>query len=309
MSSKKIALIVNPNSANGRTGRKWPEIRAMAVNRLGPFNTWVTTGPGDAINLARQCVHSGSEIVVCVGGDGTLNEVINGLMHERGFIDPGVILGIIPSGTGCDFVRSMDIPNDLKTALDNIAHNRSRCIDLGKLTYRNHDGDIACRYFHNVVSFGLGGEVDKRVNRTTKMFGGFVSFVWATLISVLSYKKKHIALSIDHGFYQDVIAWNVAVANGSYHGGGMCVAPGADLYDGIFQVTVIGDLKTHEVFMNLPKLYNGRIYDHQKIVKLTGREIWASSPQEVLVDMDGEQPGRLPVHVEIIPSAINIICR
>jgi diacylglycerol kinase (ATP) len=305
---KQITFIVNPNSANGATGRQWPTIGLKAKDRLGLFETLVTTGPGDATRLTRQAVLSGAEIVVCVGGDGTLNEVINGLMNQKGSIESKVLLGYIPRGTGCDLAKSIPVPLNLDRALDNIVSHRNRKIDLGKLTYRDHKGRESYRYFHNVLSFGLGGEVDARVNRTSKLFGGFLSFIWATLISILRFDKKQIQLCVDNFFDEEVTVWNVAVANGQYHGGGMRVAPGAEINDGLFQVTVIGDLSIPEVFWNLPRLYNGKIYEQKKITKLIGRRVVASSTQVVLLDMDGEQPGRLPVAIEMVPSALSIIC-
>ncbi|MBW1702014.1 MAG: diacylglycerol kinase family lipid kinase [Deltaproteobacteria bacterium] len=307
MASKKITFIVNPNSSNGATGKEWPRIQAKATDILGSFTTCLTTSQGHATRLARQAIDSGSEIVVCVGGDGTLNEVINGFVNEKGSIEQGVLLGFIPRGTGCDFVKSISIPSDPDKGLKNILSCRYRTIDLGRLTYQDHDGGSSCLYFHNVLSFGLGGEVDERVNRTTKVFGGFVSFILATLISILLYSKKRIQLRVDDYFDEEVTCWNVAVANGQYHGGGMLVAPGASLSDGLFQITVLGDLHLAQVFWNLPRLYNGKIYEHKKITKLTGRRIEASSSQQVLLDMDGEQPGCLPAVVEIVPSAIRII--
>ena len=185
---------------------------------------------------------------------------------------------------------------------------RHRRIDLGRLIYRDHAGRALSRYFHNVVSFGLGGEVDARVNRSTKACGGFVSFVWATLVSLVRYQRKCIHLRVDDHFDREVRVWNVAVANGGYHGGGMHVAPGADPEDGLFQVTVIGDLSLAQVVANLPRLYNGRIYGHEKIWRVTGKRITASAAQPVLLDMDGEQPGRLPVIIEMVPAALSLIC-
>jgi len=307
LEASKITFIVNPNSSNGSTEKEWPQIKAKAEDILGPFMTSITTSPGHATQLTRQAIDSGSEIVVCVGGDGTLNEVINGFANEKGSIEQGVLLGFIPRGTGCDFVKSISIPGDPESALKNILGRRCRTIDLGRLTFQDHDGQSSCLFFHNVVSFGLGGEVDERVNRTTKMFGGFVSFIWATLVSILLYNKKRIRLRVDDSFNEEVLSWNVAVANGECHGGGMRVAPGASLCDGLFQITVVGDLNLGQVFWNLPKLYNGKIYEHKKITKLIGRRVAASSSQLVLLDMDGEQPGKLPAVVEIVPSAIRII--
>jgi len=308
MLTKRITFIVNPNSANGATGRQWPKIHLQAKDRLGSFEVLVTTGPGDATRFTQQAVLSGVDMVVCVGGDGTLNEVVNGLMNEKGSLEAEVLLGYIPRGTGCDLAKSLPVPLNLEKALDNILSCKNRQIDLGKLTYRNQWGLESYRYFHNVLSLGLGGEVDVRVNRTSKVFGGFLSFMWATLISILRFDKKRVHLRVDDLFDEEVTIWNVAVANGQYHGGGMLVAPGAAINDGLFQVTIIGDLSMPGVFWNLPRLYNGKIYEHQKIIKLIGRRVVASSAQEVLLDMDGEQPGRLPVVIEMVPSALSIIC-
>jgi diacylglycerol kinase (ATP) len=305
---KKIAFVVNPNSANGTTGREWPEIEAMAKDCLGEFESRLTTAPGDAKGLAAQVIRSGAETVVCVGGDGTLNEVVNGVMNATSGANREVLVGYIPRGTGCDLTRTIPLPRNLDEAFENIIHRRHRFFDLGRLRYLGHSGQTSVRYFHNVASFGLGGEVDRRVNEGSKFFGGFVSFIWATLFAVLRFSKKPITLRVDDQFHEEVVCWNVAVANGQYHGGGMWVAPGAIPNDGLFQVTIIGDLSLAQVFQNLPKLYNGKIYEVDKVRMLTGRCIEASSSQDVLLDLDGEQPGMLPVFIEMVPGAFPLIC-
>ncbi len=307
MSSRKITFIVNPSAAMGSTGREWHIIKALAKDRLGPFQALLTTGPGDAIRLTRRALLEGADLIVCVGGDGTLNEVVNGFMEEDSSIRPEAMLGFIPRGTGCDFIKTVPIPRKLNRALDLIIDSHARPIDLGRLRYRDHHGHYSSRYFHNVVSFGLGGEVDERVNRTTRVFGGFISFICATLISILIYNKKQIHLKVDNCFDQRVISWNVVVANGQYHGGGMWVAPGASVDDGLFHVTVIGDLTLAEVFLNLPKLYNGKIYQLKKVSTLVGKRVEAYSDQRVLLDVDGEQPGLLPVIIDIVPEALLLI--
>ena len=246
-------------------------------------------------------------MVICIGGDGTLNEVVNGFMGEDGPIRPEAVLGFIPLGTGCDFIKTVPIQRDANRALDLIRDPHVRPIDLGRLRYTDHNGNPACRYFHNVTSFGLGGEVDERVNRTTKAFGGFISFMWATLISLLIYDKKRIHLRVDTSFAQEVMIWNVVVANGQYHGGGMWVAPDASVDDGLFHITVIGDLSLPQVFLNLPNLYNGKIYQVQKVTTLVGKRVEACSDQRVLLDVDGEQPGQLPVIIEMVPKALPLI--
>ena len=307
MASKKIAFIVNPNAAMGSASKEWPRIEALARDRLGPFQAQLTAGPEDATGLARQALIEGAEVVVCIGGDGTLNEVVNGFMGEDGPIRPDALLGFIPLGTGCDLIKTVPIPRDVNRALDLIRDRHVRPIDLGRLQYRDHNGNSAYRYFHNVTSFGLGGEVDERVNRTTKAFGGFVSFMWATLISLLIYDKKRIHLRVDDSFDQEVMIWNVVVANGQYHGGGMWVAPDASVDDGLFHVTVLGDLTLSKVFLNLPNLYNGKIYQVEEVTTFVGKRIEAYSDQRVLLDVDGEQPGQLPVIVEMVPKALPLI--
>jgi YegS/Rv2252/BmrU family lipid kinase len=303
----KIAFIVNPHAAAGSAGKSWPQIAALARDRLGAFQVFFTAGPGDATRLTREALSQGAETIVCVGGDGTLNEVVNGLMGEDGPIRPEVTVGFIPRSTGCDLIKTVSIHRKLDRAMDIIKGGHTRILDLGRIRYQGPRNNHSYRYFHNIASFGLGGEVDERVNRTTKALGGFLSFIGATLVSLLKYDKKRIHLKVDDAFDGEVNAWNIAVANGQYHGGGMLVAPGAQVDDGLFHVTVIGDLTLPQVFLNLPKLYNGKIYGVAKVRSFVGKRVEASSDQKVLLDVDGEQIGTLPVVIEIVPRAVSLI--
>lgn len=306
-SAKKMVFIVNPHAARGAVGKNWPRIKELAERRLGPFRSLLTTAPRDAVQYARRAVSEGASALVCVGGDGTLNEVINGFMNEEDPGHPEVRIGLIPNGTGCDFRRTLAVPKDPAEALDVIAKGNTRLIDVGRMAFEDGDGRRRTRYFHNLASFGLGGEVDERVNRSNHGLGGFLSFLVATLISLLRYKGKRIRLRVDDHFDEEVVVLNVAVANGRYHGGGMWVAPDADPCDGLFHVTIIKDLSLSQVFYDLPKLYNGKILQVKQVRSLSGRKVEASSEERVLLDVDGEQPGRLPVTIEIIPSALRIL--
>jgi YegS/Rv2252/BmrU family lipid kinase len=304
---RKIVFIVNPKAAMGAVGKQWSRIEAFSRERLGSFKSLITSGPGDAQEFARREVVGGSDLIVCVGGDGTLNEIVNGLMNQEGPVREDVAVGFIPFGTGCDFRRTLGIPRDPRSAVEMVAQGRTHPIDLGRLTYLDHEGRTSVRYFHNVTSFGLGGEVDERVNRANKGMGGFLSFLKATVISLLLYNKKSIRLRVDGVFDEIVVAWNIAVANGQYHGGGMQIAPEARVQDGVFNVTIVGDLSLAEVCYHFPKLYTGRIAEVKKVRMLEGRRIEAFSEQRVLLDVDGEQPGRLPVTIDMVPGAIRFI--
>lgn len=304
---QKIVFIVNPNAAMGSVGKAWPRIKALAEDRLGAFLTFFTEKPGDATVFTRDALLKGAETILCVGGDGTLNEVVNGFLDRNGPIRPEAALGLIPQGTGCDFVKTVQIPKDPGEAIELIKNKEPHPLDLGRLIFRDNEGSQSLRYFHNVTSFGLGGEVDERVNRTSKALGGFISFIWATLISLLFYDKKQIHLRVDDHFDETILSWNVAVGNGQYHGGGMQVAPEARADDGLFHVTIVGDLTLPQVFMNLHNLYNGQILNVDKVSGITGTHIEADSEQKVLLDVDGEQPGVLPVTIDMVSEAILFI--
>jgi YegS/Rv2252/BmrU family lipid kinase len=304
----KIVFIVNPHAGNGSTGTTWPLIESLAKDRIGPFEVYVTKGPGDAMTLVKNAVAENARLLVGVGGDGTLNEVVNGLMMHEDSIRSDVTLGFIPNGTGCDIVRTLSIPQDIEQAVDLIASGPVRSIDLGVLAFKDPNGRNRCRYFHNVASFGLGGEVARRVNRTTKTLGPFISFMWATLVSLFLCGKRRIRISIDEDDYQkEMVVWNIAIANGQYHGGGMRVAPNASMCDGLLNITVIGDLTIPEVFLNLSRLYNGRICDIDNVVTMTGKRAAATSDDRVFTEVDGESSGLLPAAVKIVPGALKII--
>jgi len=306
MSSEDVALIANPNAGNGAVAKNWPFLEALARNKLGHLRSYMTNFAGEAEKLAARATEKGARSVICIGGDGTFNEVVNGMMGLPERVRSHTAIGVIPFGTGCDFARTVAIPKDPDGALD-IIHTGERIpIDIGRIDFLDHHHQKQRRYFHNIASFGLGGEVDQRVNRTTKAFGPFLSFIWATLISIFSYGKKSVHLQIDDAIAKNVVIWNVAVANGQYHGGGMQVAPDAVPTDGMLNITVIGDLRLSQIFLNLHNLYNGRIFAVDKVSAFCGKRVRATSRERILLDVDGEQPGILPAIIGIVPHALKI---
>jgi diacylglycerol kinase (ATP) len=300
---------VNPHAGNGSTGKEWPRIGALAAERLGPFEACLTGGPGDATRMTQEHLLAGAQRIVCVGGDGTLNEVVNGFIDADRPLRDDAVLGFVPNGTGCDFCRSMPVPTGLEASLATIRENHVRTIDVGRIRFRDHRGETSTRYFHNIASFGLGGEVVDRVNRTSKACGPFLTFIWGTLVSLFAYDGKRIRLRVDVRGVQTVEVLNVAVANGRYHGGGMLVAPDAVADDGLFHVTVIGAMPLPLVFWHLPKLYTGGIKRIRQVSIQTGKQVTASSEQRVLLDIDGEQPGTLPAELSIVPGILRMIMK
>ena len=304
----KTKAIVNPCSANGKTGRLWPEVLGEITQKAGPIDYELTTGIGDATKVTKNALRDNYKRIIAVGGDGTINEVVNGFFDNDDLLNPEAILSVLPLGTGGDFIKSFSQSKNLDDKIKELQLNRTKKIDVGKLSLVNHDGEKIIRYFINIASFGMGGEVDQRVNRFKlfKKLGGKPTFLLATYATLLFYRNKKIRLRIDDHFDQQLTIRNVAIANGQFFGGGMKIAPFAELDDGIFDIVIIGDLSRSQIVLHTPKIYKGTHLNVTGLTALQGKKIIAESEEEVLLDIDGEAPGRLPATFEVVPKAINL---
>jgi len=312
---KKTVVVVNPRSQNGALGRRWPEIARTLGRELGGFEHVMTEGPRDATRLTREALAGGAEVVVAIGGDGTIHEVTNGFFTEDGApVRPGAALGILPFGTGGDFRKTVGIPNDLAAAAAILKAGATRTIDVGRLTYRagGHAGDEASCIFINIASFGIGGLVDQIVNSSSKWMGGTLSFFLATARAAARYKNQRVRLILDDKDDEplDITINNVAVANGRYFGGGMHVAPEAAVDDGLLDVVAIGDVGALEMLRDSAKIYRGTHLGLPKVVARKAKKVEARPVDvgvDVLLDVDGEAPGALPATFQIVPSALPLV--
>jgi YegS/Rv2252/BmrU family lipid kinase len=299
-------VIVNPSSADGATGRRWHKTAGVLHDGVGPFEVVFTSSPLMATRATRAALREGAKLIIAVGGDGTLNEVVNGFFDENGqAMAPNAELGLLPAGTGGDFRRSAGIPLDLKEAVRVLA-GPSRPIDLGRVSFQTPDGGRASRFFVNVASCGVSGLVDRYVERIGKRFGGKISFMLASLRALGAYRDQRVRLQIDEGPWQDMAITSLAVANGQYFGGGMWVAPKASLDDGIFDVTMWSGFGISDFVLKSAKLYDGTHLQLPGVTTARARRVVAESEGEVLLDLDGEQPGRLPATWEIVPRALHL---
>jgi YegS/Rv2252/BmrU family lipid kinase len=305
MLAPRTVVIVNPKSQGGRLGSRWTEA-AETLGRAFPFDEAVTQGPGDATRLTREALRGGAERIVAIGGDGTVNEVVNGFFDNGVAIAPDASFALIPYGTGGDFRRTIGIPTEIAEAAAVIAANRRRKLDVGKLTF-TRGGDQVTRMFANIASFGVSGEVDRLVNESGKKLGGKLSFLIATARATWSYRNQRVQLVFDGKDRAELTINTVAVANGRYFGGGMMVAPDAEPDDGLFDVISIGDLGFGELLTSGRRLYKGT---HLAMDKVSARrakivEAEAVDPGAVVeLDVDGENLGRLPARFELLPSAL-----
>lgn len=302
----KTLAVVNPNSANGATAKLWPKIEDEIAKYVRNFEYVFTAHQGHAIELTRAGLKEGFEMIVVVGGDGTNNEVVNGFFENGELINPDAVFAHITQGTGGDLRKTTGIPKDYRQAAAVLAGDKTKPIDVGHMTLVDHEGNEVGRYFINIASFGIGGDVDDRVNRSSKRFGGFVSFAWASFASILTYRNKAVHLTIDGAEIGDVKIFNCAVSNGQFFGGGMHVAPDAKIDDGMFDIILLGDFGHIETLLQMSKIYSGGHIGHSKVECFKGKVVEATSDEEVLVDVDGEQPGKLPAKFTIKPGILKL---
>ena len=287
-------FLVNPASAGGATGRRWTTIEQRAAEEGLRGAVLFSERPGHLTELARQAVQEGEQLLVVVGGDGSVNEVANGITGL-----PGVELAVIPRGTGWDFARSHGIPHRLEDALRVARDGRAQIVDLGRASYR--DGTSV---FANVASAGMSGAIAARANETTKALGGKVSYLLATVSVFRRWQPGELRVTVDGeeraGRMHDVI-----VALGRYIAGGMQLCPDADPADGEFDVLLIGNLTKRDLLLTMPKTYRGTHLPHPKAEVLRGTTVTVEA-DGLPIELDGEQPGTTPARFELLPGALRV---
>jgi|Deesub1362B_J571_1020462.scaffolds.fasta_scaffold00609_17 YegS/Rv2252/BmrU family lipid kinase len=307
ISRMKTRIIVNPESDRGKTANRWKKIKEALKYYLKEFKYEFTEKPLQAIELTRESIKEGFNFIVGVGGDGTLNEIANGFFEENKIINPEATMGIIPSGTGCDFIKSLNIPKKIKNALEIIKSGTPSLIDIGKVIFKDHFGKRIERYFLNVADFGLGGEVVKRVNEK-RMERKASSYLKELIFTMLKYKNKRLRILVDGKKLPEDEYLIGAIANGKVFGGGMKIAPEARLNDGLFDFLIIKGFTFFEFLRHGWKVFLGTHLTHPKVNLIKGRKIQVEceESEKVLLELDGEQPGILPAEFEIVPLTFKV---
>jgi diacylglycerol kinase (ATP) len=291
---------VNPAAAGGTTGKRWPEIAHRAAQRGLDGDALISERPGQLTALAADAVAGGATRLVVVGGDGSVNEVVNGIADAD-----GVELAVIPRGTGWDFVRTFDIPRDLDAAVDVALTGPVREIDLGSVTYRTWGGEDDRSIFANVASAGISGAIAQRANQSSKALGGKVSYYWATLAVFVGWQTGEMRVTVD-GESRNGKMIDAVVCNGRYLGGGMMMCPEAEPDDGVFDVLLIGDVTKRDLLLVLPKTYKGNHLPHPRLELLRGKVVTVESAEPLPIELDGEQPGTTPARFEVLPRALRL---
>lgn len=293
-------FLVNPASDNGATGRRWPELahRAAVAGLTG--DALFSQRPGELAELARRAADGGATLLVVVGGDGSLNEVVNGI---GGRLD--VEVAVVARGTGWDFIRTYGIPRRIEDAAEVALRGAVRTIDLGRATYRAWGGAEETRWFANIGSAGMSGAIARRANETTKIFGGKASYLAATLAVFSHWKAGRVQVTVD-GEERDGLMYMVVVANGHSFGGGLKICPDARPDDGRFDVLTIGDITRRDLALTMPKIYRGTHLPHPKAELLRGARARVEGAEPLPIELDGEQPGTTPAVFEVVPGALRL---
>ena len=303
MSIPHAKVIVNPVAGANSTRRKWPGISRLLRHIGLSFDYQYTEGVGHAIELAQAAATDGYQYLVAVGGDGTVNEVANGILYSSG--SDNTILGIIGTGTGSDFMRSVGIPHDYASACSFLTGTRRLLIDVGVVEYKSK-GQSLQRFFVNAAGVGFDAAIVEATERIPKYFGGTIPYLTGLLRSLLSYRNKPAVLSVGSNVETTRIC-SVAVANGGYYGGGMHIAPQAELDDNLLDVVIIGDTGKFELLKALPMVYKGTHITHPKVRVERVTHIAIESSEQILVHADGEFLGEGPASFWLMPAALNIV--
>lgn len=316
MSQQHTVVIVNPRARGGYVGQKWPRILPELERALGPLSPRFTSARGDGTHLCREALGGGADLILAIGGDGTASEVVSGFFAETPPGDapskplrPAASFGFLPCGTGGDLRKTFQTPDDLRQAAQAVARARPRPIDVGQLDYVGHDGVPQRRHFINIASCGIGGVVDDLVNRSSKVLGGAATFFAASVRASMIYRNQRVRIRLDDGPATEQRVYAVAVANGRFFGGGMKAAPDAEVDDGLFDVLTMGDLTFLEALRLGGFIYRGAHLQLPKIGVQRAKRVAIDPVDErdnVLLDVDGEAPGRLPATFTILPGALQV---
>ncbi|HKY03752.1 MAG TPA: diacylglycerol kinase family protein [Blastocatellia bacterium] len=308
---KPIHFIINPLSGNGKTLKTWAAARASLASRRIDFVERVTRRAGEATEIARGALESGVERVVAVGGDGTLNEVLNGYLTSSGEpVNRSAAIGLIPSGTGSDFRKTMGFV-DWRDAVTACAGGRTREIDAARVRFKDAQGESASRFFINLASFGLGGDVAELVNRWRDRWplwlGGHARFAAAAVCALNRYRNVAVKITLD-GESEYAIETNLLiVANGRFAGGGMMLAPHAELDDGLLDVVLTDGATRLDVIRELPRIQRGGYLKNPKVTELRAREVLIDTAAPLRIDIDGDMAGSTPAAIVALPRALRFL--
>jgi diacylglycerol kinase (ATP) len=300
----RLVLIANPRAGRGRVGSKLPEVERLLRAEGLDYRVVTTTRPGHATEAAREALAGGERVVVAAGGDGTVHEVVNGLMEgDRAGAD-GAVLGVVACGSGCDFVRTFGLPGDAAAASAHLVGDATRLIDVAKASWVGPGGEAAARYIANIAEVGLGAATVAKAATLPRWLGRsqYLLGFWMTLPG---FKPGPMVIDADGNRFESR-AHQVVVANARYYGGGMQISPKSEPDDGLLDVLVFVGPKS-DAFTILPKVYKGTHLPHRNVVELKARRVRVRTETPMPIEADGEVLGSsTDVTFEAVPTPLQL---
>jgi len=297
-----LTLVCNTKAGNGGVGRCLPEVERLLTERELEYEVVRTEGRGHATLLTREALERDRRLIVAVGGDGTIHEVVNGLIADDKAVNPETRLGVVGAGTGCDFIKTFGIPSSPSHAVVHLDGHESFPIDIGKITF-SENGQEVVRYFANVAEAGLGARVVERAARLPRFLGPTVYF-FAFWTTVARHRPAQVQVDLMTRTYKGPMN-NLVIANGQFFGGGMKIAPKAAPTDGVLDFQIEHASK-REAIAVMPKVYKGQHVPHPDILEAKRVQASIESDPPLLIEADGEVLGFTPARFEVLRDAIHL---
>jgi diacylglycerol kinase (ATP) len=305
LKASKAHIVINPFSSSGKTARRKSRIIEEISRRLGSTpDVHVTSKPLEATELTRLAIKQGAELVIAVGGDGTVHEVVNGFAEQGALLNTSCQLGIIGSGTAQDVIRNFGLPSHMDAQISVVCGDTSRAVDIGKVEVADPQGTVREHFFLNECQQGIAAVVVQRFQSHHKWLGGFLGFGLTAVTSIAHHREQVITVEIDGKTVVSEPLLDVVVANGGYAGGGMNFAPGAVVDDGLFDVILIHKQSIPSRLVKFPRIYFGTHINLSWVSHFRGKNVSVSSAERVPVESDGEFLGYLPCHIEMLPQSL-----
>lgn len=300
-------VLVNPVAGSGEGEKDWDKISCLLGQNGFSFTHQFTLRKYHAIELVTEAVNKGTDKIIVIGGDGTLNEAVNGIFAQSRVATEKVLLGMIPVGTGNDWGRMFHIPSDYEEAIRILKKGQTFRQDAGLVRYIA-SGKQTSRYFINIAGLGFDARVVQKANKQKEEGKHGVLLYFLNIFTILmNYKSTRVSIEVDGKPVFENSVLSISLGNGRYAGGGMLQTPGAKPDDGLLDLTVIKDMSKLRVITSLKKLYDGNILDHPLIEGFTGKTIRIDSDPPIYAETDGESLGHTPVEFEILPNCLQVI--
>lgn len=304
--ANKWLAIVNPNAGVKKCQKDWKKIAALLDKNQMDYDAFFTERRGHAISLTKEKIEAGYRNIISVGGDGTLNEVVNGIFKQTTVSTTEISLGVISVGTGNDWVRTFNIPNDYEKSIVLLKKKDTFIQDAGMVSFVSETGTRS-RYFINMAGLGFDGLVAQKTNADKDLGkANPFSYIKNLFSSLFAFKSVSTRIVVDDAEMQHNI-FSIGVGIGQFNGGGMKQAPNAVPDDGLFDLTLIKDMSKWSVVANVNRLYNGTIGKHEKVELHKGRQIIIEPKTPVLMEADGESLGQSPFTFTILPKCLKVV--